>query len=134
MAEDRGVALTIFHGRGGTVSRGGGKVENALRTAPRGSVNLLLRLTEQGEVIDTKYGLPSIALRELERMAGAVALHHTAPAEEVPEAWVEAAGTEEGARAYLQEWIHDLPDHQAYLDKVGSERMEALVEGRERRE
>jgi hypothetical protein len=34
----------------------------------------------------------------------------------------------------MQEWIHDLPDHQAYLDKVGRERLETLVEGRERRE
>ncbi|MBN1661482.1 MAG: CoA transferase subunit A [Anaerolineae bacterium] len=49
-------------------------------------------------------------------------------------AWVEAAATDEGARAYMQEWIHDLPDHQAYLDKVGQERLAALVEGRERRE
>jgi glutaconate CoA-transferase subunit A len=49
-------------------------------------------------------------------------------------AWVEAARTEERARAYLQEWIRDLPDHQAYLDKVGEERLARLVEGRERRE
>ncbi len=91
VAGERGVALTVFHGRGGTVSRGGGKVENALRSAPRGSVNHRLRLTEQGEVIDTKYGLPGIALRELERMVGAVALHHTAEPEAVPESWREAA-------------------------------------------
>jgi glutaconate CoA-transferase subunit A len=49
-------------------------------------------------------------------------------------AWVEAARTDEGARAYLKEWIYDLPDHQAYLDKVGQERLDRLVEGRERRE
>jgi len=49
-------------------------------------------------------------------------------------AWVEASKTEEGARAYLQEWIYDLPDHQAYLEKVGRERLERLVAGRERRE
>jgi glutaconate CoA-transferase subunit A len=48
-------------------------------------------------------------------------------------AWVEAAKTDEGARAYLQEWIYDLPDHQAYLNKVGQERLDRLVEGRERR-
>jgi len=49
-------------------------------------------------------------------------------------AWVEASATEEGARAYLQEWILDLPDHQAYLAKVGEERRQRVVEGRERRE
>lgn len=49
-------------------------------------------------------------------------------------AWVEASRTDEGARSYLQEWIYDLPDHQAYLDKVGKGRLDRLVEGRERRE
>jgi glutaconate CoA-transferase subunit A len=49
-------------------------------------------------------------------------------------AWVQASETAEGAHAYLQEWIHDLPDHQAYLDKVGPERLAELVEGREKRE
>lgn len=49
-------------------------------------------------------------------------------------AWVEASKTEEGARAYLKEWIYDLPDHQAYLKKVGQERLDHLVQGRERRE
>jgi acyl CoA:acetate/3-ketoacid CoA transferase alpha subunit len=49
------------------------------------------------------------------------------------EAWVRAAKTEAGARTYLREWVYDLPDHQAYLDKVGRERLDRLVEGRERR-
>ena len=48
-------------------------------------------------------------------------------------AWVDASRTEEAAKAYLQEWIYDLPDHRAYLDKVGQERLDRLVEGRERR-
>jgi glutaconate CoA-transferase, subunit A len=49
-------------------------------------------------------------------------------------AWVDASATDEGAQAYLQEWIYDLPDHQAYLAKVGDERLNRVVEGRERRE
>jgi glutaconate CoA-transferase subunit A len=49
-------------------------------------------------------------------------------------AWVEASATDETAQAYLQEWIYDLPDHQTYLHKVGQERLDRLVEGRERRE
>jgi acyl CoA:acetate/3-ketoacid CoA transferase alpha subunit len=48
-------------------------------------------------------------------------------------AWVDATDTEEGARAYLQEWVYDLPDHQAYLDRVGRARLDTVVEGRERR-
>ncbi len=68
------VRLTVFHGRGGTVSRGGGKVYRAVEAAPRAALSGRLRLTEQGEVIDAKYGLPAIALRNLERMLGAVLL------------------------------------------------------------
>lgn len=48
-------------------------------------------------------------------------------------AWVKASETAEGAAAYLQEWVHDVPDHQAYLGKVGEERLARLVEGREKR-
>ena len=45
--------------------------------------------------------------------------------------WVEASGSDETAQAYLKEWIHDLPDHETYLEKVGQERLERLVAGRE---
>lgn len=73
------VGLTIFHGRGGTISRGGGKTRRAVLAAPRGSVAGRLRLTEQGEVINAKYGLRGIALRTLELATGAVALATAAP-------------------------------------------------------
>ncbi len=73
------VDLTIFHGRGGTVGRGGGKPSRAILAAPPGSVNGRLRVTEQGEVIDAKYGSPGIAARTLERVTGAVALATALP-------------------------------------------------------
>ncbi|MGI9037625.1 MAG: phosphoenolpyruvate carboxylase [Gemmatimonadota bacterium] len=118
-ATDRDVALTMFHGRGGTVSRGGGKAEDALRTAPLGSVNHLLRLTEQGEVIDAKYGLPSIALRELERMIGAVALHHTAPPEVVPGEWIEtASGVARASREAFRELVYETNGFAAFFREV----------------
>ena len=66
------VRLTIFHGRGGTIGRGGGKTHHAVLAAPRGAVGGRLRITEQGEVIDDKYGLRGIAQRTLERTVGAV--------------------------------------------------------------
>ncbi len=49
-------------------------------------------------------------------------------------AWVQANESAEGAAAYLAEWVHDLPDHSAYLAKLGAERLEALRKGREKRE
>ena len=73
------IQLHLFHGRGGTISRGGGKTHTAVLGAPPGSVNGRLRVTEQGEIINEKYGLRGIALRTLEQMAGSVALATAMP-------------------------------------------------------
>ena len=70
--QEHGVRLTIFHGRGGTISRGGGKTHRAVMAAPPGSVDGQLRLTEQGEVIDDNYSLRPIAVRSLERTCSAI--------------------------------------------------------------
>jgi phosphoenolpyruvate carboxylase len=72
LARDSGIRIVFFHGRGGSISRGGGKTERAVIAAPRGSVDGWLRLTEQGEVIHRKYGIRAIALRNLEQTTGAV--------------------------------------------------------------
>ena len=70
--EDAGLKVTFFHGRGGSIGRGGGKTHQAILAAPHGSVAARLRATEQGEVIHRKYALRPIALRNMEQMAGAV--------------------------------------------------------------
>jgi len=94
-AHRHGARLTVFHGRGGTVSRGGGKVHRAVAASPSAALSGRLRLTEQGEVIDQKYGLPSIALRNLERMLGAVAVKSTEDPERsaTPPEWAAIADT-----------------------------------------
>jgi phosphoenolpyruvate carboxylase len=61
-----GVPITLFHGRGGSVGRGGGPTHLAIRSQPPGSIDGTLRVTEQGEMIQAKFGLPGIALRTLE--------------------------------------------------------------------
>ena len=66
------VKLTIFHGRGGTVSRGGGRLHEAVMAAPAGAVAGRLRMTEQGEMINAKYGLRAIAMRSLEQTVSSV--------------------------------------------------------------
>ncbi len=63
---EAGVHVTLFHGRGGTVGRGGGPTHVAIQSQPPGSVDGSLRVTEQGEMIDAKFGLPGIAVRTLE--------------------------------------------------------------------
>lgn len=71
----QGISVVYFHGRGGTVSRGGGNLVNGILGAPAGTVNGYMRLTEQGEVINRKYGVRPIALRNLELMTGATLRH-----------------------------------------------------------
>jgi len=77
--QSRGIRLTLFHGRGGTISRGGSKTHVAVLGAPAGTVNGCLRVTEQGEIINEKYGLRGIALRTLEQVTGSVALATALP-------------------------------------------------------
>ena len=72
VARGAGIALTFFHGRGGTASRGGARITPALMASPPGSVAGRLRMTEQGEVIHRKYGIRALALRNLEQTVGAV--------------------------------------------------------------
>jgi phosphoenolpyruvate carboxylase len=73
---DAGVSWTLFHGRGGTVGRGGGSpVARALTALPPGTVQGGIKITEQGEIVSQNFGLPSIAERSLELMLSGVLFH-----------------------------------------------------------
>ena len=73
------VQLTLFHGRGGTVGRGGGPMSLAIRSQPPGSIQGSMRVTEQGEMIQAKFGLTGIAIRTLEVYTTAVSEATLAP-------------------------------------------------------
>ena len=112
------IELTIFHGRGGTVSRGGSKTHVAVLGAPPGTVNGRLRVTEQGEIINEKYGLRGIALRTLEQITGSVALATALPrhrGSEAPE-WREMMDViaAESRTAY-RKLIYDAPGFYDYF-------------------
>ncbi|MDR2949140.1 MAG: phosphoenolpyruvate carboxylase [Prevotella sp.] len=70
--QDAGIALTLFHGRGGTVGRGGGPAKVALFSQPPGSLKDGLRVTEQGEMIRFKLGLPDLAIKTLSLYTDAI--------------------------------------------------------------
>ncbi|HET7269293.1 MAG TPA: phosphoenolpyruvate carboxylase [Oleiagrimonas sp.] len=91
VAREENIKVTFFHGRGGSASRGGGKVTPALMASPRGSVAGRLRMTEQGEVIHRKYGIRALAVRNLEQTIGAALRASLRPRKDDPreDVWCE---------------------------------------------
>ena len=82
--DDNHVEFNLFHGRGGTISRGGGRTHAAVLGSPAGAVRGRLRATEQGELVNTKFGVRGIALRTLEQTTAAVAKATALPRKESP--------------------------------------------------
>jgi phosphoenolpyruvate carboxylase len=94
-ARNAGIKVLIFHGRGGTPARGGGRTENLVEAVPDGAIRGVLRLTEQGEVVNQNYGLRPIAMRTLERTFASVALAtaHAGERPPIPPSHAEAMQT-----------------------------------------
>ena len=72
VCREYGIKLTLFHGRGGTVARGGGPANRAILAQPPGTINGRFRLTEQGETIASRYSNPDLAYQHLEQVVSAV--------------------------------------------------------------
>jgi phosphoenolpyruvate carboxylase len=108
-AKTHGVALTVFHGRGGTISRAGRRINDAILATAEGEQPSPLRMTEAGERISAKYGLRGIATRTLEQTVGSL---------------LEAAAAPPGADARTQRWSELMQviadgSRRAYRELVG---------------
>ncbi|WP_440056695.1 phosphoenolpyruvate carboxylase (plasmid) [Pseudoalteromonas sp. T1lg65] len=93
LAEEQGVELVLFHGRGGTIGRGGAPAAQALRSQPPGSLKNGLRVTEQGEMIRFKFGLPKVAMQSLSTYAGAILQSNLLPPPVPKSQWIEVMET-----------------------------------------
>jgi phosphoenolpyruvate carboxylase len=103
LCDKHGVLLELFHGRGGSIGRGGGPTNRAILSAPPGSMRGRIKITEQGEVIAYRYSNPAIAQRHLQQVlhAALIAAGQPRQSRSTPE-WRAAMDTlaEEGRRAY----------------------------------
>ena len=119
---EHGVPITLFHGRGGSVGRGGGPTHLAIRSQPPGSVDGTLRVTEQGEMIQAKFGLPGIALRTLEVYTTATLEATLAPTAQVKPLWrVTMERLSASARAAFQRTVYEDPRFIPYFGRATPE-------------
>jgi phosphoenolpyruvate carboxylase len=116
VARRHGVRLTLFHGRGGSVGRGGGPTHLAIQSQPPGSIHGTIRVTEQGEMLDAKFGLPAIADRTLEVYATATLEASVLVADPVPDAWrARMQALADASRAHFRGVVYDTPEFIDYF-------------------
>ncbi|MGE5446613.1 MAG: phosphoenolpyruvate carboxylase, partial [Ignavibacteriales bacterium] len=118
VADEFKIGQKIFHGRGGTVSRGGGPTNQAILARAPGTVDGLIKITEQGEVIYSNYSLPEIAKNNLELITSAVIIVSLSE-EEIKPYWEEVMEeTSESARQIWRALVYEDPDFYAYFEQA----------------
>ena len=120
LASHKGVALRLFHGRGGSVGRGGGPAYQAILAQPSGTLQGRIKITEQGEVLASKYSLPELALYNLETVSTAVVQNSLVTNQlDATPSWNELM-TRLAARSrnHYRALVHDNPDLVAFFQQV----------------
>jgi phosphoenolpyruvate carboxylase len=123
VAARHGVKLSLFHGKGGTIDRGGGMSYRSIVAQPHAAPGGRLRITEQGEVISVKYSHPAIARRNIEQLVSSVMdanlLHPKRIDRKLLGKWREqAAELAESSRAYYRKLVYETPEFQEYFDEA----------------
>ena len=120
--EKAGVAMQLFHGRGGAVGRGGGSSFDAIRAQPPGAVQGRIRITEQGEVIAAKYGTRENAFINLEAMAAATLLASLEPPQVEPAEYKKFSATmNELSTAAFRDYrglVYETPGFNAFFRQI----------------
>ena len=134
VCREYGVNLTLFHGRGGTVARGGGPASRAIMSQPPGTINGKFRLTEQGETIASRYSNPDLAFQHLEQVVSAV-IGASLPEEtgqQIPPSWQQELEALSGAAqqvyrglvyqspGFMRFWQQVTPIHEITQMRIGS--------------
>jgi phosphoenolpyruvate carboxylase len=120
LADEQGVRLVFFHGRGGAIGRGGGPLQRAILGQPRDTVRGRIKVTEQGEVLFTRYANPGIAHRHLEQVVSAViaATHPLTPPWPQLSRWEEMASrlSVDASRVY-RHLVEESPDFLRFFEE-----------------
>ena len=128
VGEKYNVELTLFHGRGGTVGRGGAPAREAILSQPPGSVRRSMRVTEQGEVIRFKYGSPALALASLDLVLSATLEASLIPPPKPKDNWRTLMDSMSAtARDSYREMVQDEPKFIRYFDQGTPERELSLL-------
>lgn len=118
VADECGIKLRLFHGKGGTIDRGGGSSYRSLRAQPHAAHGGRLRITEQGEVISLKYSNPTIAQRNLEQLTSAVIAVQCLPEteiEELPQWEAHAGRLAKLSLIHYQKLVYETPEFLEYF-------------------
>ena len=120
LSSQNGIVLRLFHGRGGSVGRGGGPAYQAILAQPSGTLLGRIKITEQGEVLASKYGLPELALYNLETVTTAVIQNSLVNnrLDATPE-WNELMGRlADASRTHYRALVHENPDLLTFFQEV----------------
>ncbi len=120
LACSQGVALRLFHGRGGSVGRGGGPAYQAILAQPSGTLQGRIKITEQGEVLASKYALPELALYNLETVTTAVLQNSLVKNQlDATPSWNQLmTRLAARSRSHYRALVHDNPDLVAFFQEV----------------